>query len=365
MYNENNYIPGLIYGVGGLLFFNLTILSPVLMGLTFVLFSLNNLLSHIESRNRTDANLLNIGLYTGVAALFYLPYAWVFAVHTLILVFFTNTLARRYLLMIYGVIIPLALSWLIYIWNSQTEDYFYCYIFSLFRKEVASFLNFKSIFAVSGLTILLYIIGSLKILNALGFNIFQVRIQKTMFFASMVFIFIWYFYGEQAGYGMVMFLPWIAFFLTHFFFSIRNNLKRELTFLFYLISIIICYSAIALNLFPLPKFISYDSLKIEAPESAPVYRNKDVLVLGPDIRPYLESMPATRYFDWDLSKKQLAALNYYDNIEAIDRNIRRDMPDFIVDQVGIVSEIFDRIPLLGDEFKKLDHGIYQRVMISN
>jgi hypothetical protein len=39
MYNENNYIPGLIYGVGGLLFFNLTILSPMLSRLASVRFS--------------------------------------------------------------------------------------------------------------------------------------------------------------------------------------------------------------------------------------------------------------------------------------------------------------------------------------
>jgi hypothetical protein len=52
MYNENNYLPALFYGILGLLSFNMLTLSPVLMGMTFVLFSINNLLRHVESRNK-------------------------------------------------------------------------------------------------------------------------------------------------------------------------------------------------------------------------------------------------------------------------------------------------------------------------
>ncbi|NJN28475.1 MAG: hypothetical protein HC819_22135 [Cyclobacteriaceae bacterium] len=71
MYNENNYLPALFYGILGLLFFNIIMLSPQLLGLTFVLLSLNSLFNHIETRNKTDGNLLNIGLYIGIASLFF------------------------------------------------------------------------------------------------------------------------------------------------------------------------------------------------------------------------------------------------------------------------------------------------------
>jgi hypothetical protein len=74
MYNENNYLPALFYGILGLSSFNLITLSPIMMGLTFILFSLNGLLTQIESRNKTDANLINIGIFTGLALLFYIPF---------------------------------------------------------------------------------------------------------------------------------------------------------------------------------------------------------------------------------------------------------------------------------------------------
>jgi hypothetical protein len=83
-------------------------------------------------------------------------------------------------------------------------------------------------------------------------------------------------------------------------------------------------------------------------------------VLGPDFKPYFYGRQATPYLNWDISKVQLEELNYYDNLEAIDRNIRGDMPDYIVDQINIVPSIFDKIPLLGEEYEPVRNGLFKR-----
>ena len=83
MYNENNYLPAFFYGILGLTFFNIITLSPQLLGITFVLLSLNSLFNHIETRSKTDGNLLNIGLYIGIASLFFIPYFIMVLVHIL------------------------------------------------------------------------------------------------------------------------------------------------------------------------------------------------------------------------------------------------------------------------------------------
>jgi hypothetical protein len=360
MYNENNYLPALFYGILGLVSFNMMTLSPVLMGMTFILFSINNLLTHVESRNKTDANLINIGLFTGIAMLFYLPFAFAIFIHAIILLFFTNTLKRRYLLLLYGLIMPVAIAWVYYVWNDETSGFYHNYLFALFRTHPESILGLKTILVISGLTILLYAISSFKILSGFGFNIFQVRIQKTMFFASMVFLGIWLLYSDRGGYTLVIFIPWAAFFLTHFFLSIRHKLKRELSFLAYLLTIMILYLGTTFNLSLISTQVDYSSVLVRQLDQNLPYKDKKVLVLGPDIEPYLHAKVSTPYFNWSLSRNQLEGLNYYDNLEEIDRNIRGDMPDYIIDQVGLAARLFEKIPILGSEFVLIGNGIYKR-----
>ena len=360
MYNENNYLPALFYGLLGLLFFKMLTLSPQLMGLTFVMISVDSLLSHIETRNKTDANLLNIGLFTGLACMFYLPFILIVVIHLVILLFFTNTIKRRYLLMLYGLLIPFGITWLYYLWRGETSAFLHIFLFSIFHTETSSFMEFRSILFFSGITIFIYIISSLKTLSSFGFNIFQVRIQKTMFFSSIVCLLIWLFYTDHSGSGLIIFLPWTAFFLSHFFLSIRHRLKRELSFFIYFLSVIILYFGLRYQVFNLSNMIDISALMVDQQESpVPAYAGKKILVLGPDFKPYYFGRQATPYLDWTISKVQLEGLNYYDNIEDIDRNIRGDMPEYIVDQLGMIPLIFDKIPLLGKEYEPMGDGIYK------
>lgn len=364
MFNENNYLPALFFGIFGLLFFNIITLSPQLMGLMFILFSVNNLFNHIETRDKKDGNLLNIGLYVGIAALFYLPYIFMIFVHIVGLVFFTNTIGRRYLLLLYGIGIPFAITWLIYVWYGAGYDFYRNYIDALFHFEGAHVLSIKSILILGSTTIFLFIIAAFKVLSGFGFTVFQVRIQKIMFFAAVVTFAVYMIYADRDGYGLVLFLPWIAFFLSHFFIQIKNALKRELGFLVFFLSVIVIYSGLTFNLFGINEFISLDALMLTPPKNE-VYSDKKTLVLGDDIRPYAISKPATPYFNWRLSKDQLEKLNYYDNLEAINKNFHRDMPEYIVDQIGLAPKIFDKIPLIGSEYKMIEHGIYSREIKSN
>ncbi|MCK5702891.1 MAG: hypothetical protein KAI29_17130 [Cyclobacteriaceae bacterium] len=363
MYNENNYLPGLFYGLLGLTFFNVITLSPQLIGLTFVLLSINSLFNHIETRNRTDGNLLNIGLYIGIASLFFLPYFIMILVHIVGLIFFTNTIGRRYLLLIYGVGIPLIICWLVYVWHGNTHELYSNYFHSLFSIETEHFLTYKSILILSATTILLFTLSALKTLAGFGFTIFQVRTQKVMFFAAGVALLIYMFYSDKNGYSSIMFFPWAAIFLSHFFLSIKNGLKRELSFFIYFLSIVVLYVGITFQFFNINQIINLDPLIINATSGNKAYADKKILVLGPDIKPYLIGKQATPYFNWSLSKGQLEHLDYYDNLEAIDKNIRSDMPDFIVDQIDLAPKLFEQIPLLGTEYEQKGRGIYKRIRI--
>ena len=364
MFNENNYLPALFYGIFGLLFFNIVTLSPQLMGMTFILFSVNNLFNHVETRDKKDGNLLNIGLYVGIASLFYLPFIFMIFVHIIGLVFFTNTIGRRYLLLLYGIGVPFVIAWLIYLWNGAGYDLYRNYLVTLINFESAHFLSSRSILILSSTTLFLFVIAAFKILSGFGFTVFQVRIQKVMFFAAIVSFVIYTIYSDRDGYSLVLYLPWVAFFLSHLFIKIKNTLKRELSFLVFLLSIITIYAGLTFNIFKFDKYINLDALVL-APSKNEIYSDKKTLVLGEDIRPYATARQATPYFNWKLSKDQLEKLNYYDNLEAINKNFKNDMPEYIIDQIGLAQKIFDKIPLIGSEYTMIEEGIYFREIKSN
>ena len=366
MYNENNYVPAFIYGLLGILFFNVTVLSPQLMGMTFVLLSINHLFNHIETRNKTDGNLLNIGLYIGVASLFYLPFIILLIVHIMSLLFFTNTLRRRYLLLLYGVLIPLVICWLNYVWRGDTNNYFGHYLHSLFVKNSLKYLTVNNLIILGGATLLLFGIASFRILSGFGFTVFQVRIQKVMFFAFVMCLLIYLLYAESDGYSMVIFFPWIAFFLSHFFLKVRNSFRREIIFFIYLLTIISIYLLQTFHLFDFNVILGMDKLSVESMTVRHEdIKDKKTLILGSDIRPYAYTKQATPYFNWELSRDQLEYLSYYDNLEEIDSNFRKDMPEFIIDQIDLAPKLFNSIPLIGAEYEKYGDGIYRRIKPNN
>lgn len=365
MYNENNYLPAFFYGLLGLLVFNLMTLSPQLMGMIFVLLSMNSLFSHVESRNKVDGNLLNMGIFLGIATLFYLPYFLMIFMLVAGLLFFTNTIARRYLLLLYGFGIPLVICWLVYLRTGNTYELYANYFHGLFAMDSAQYISYKSILIVSGISIALFAFATLKTLSGFGFTVFQVRVQKVMFFAALVSLFIYIFYADKDGYGLILFFPWAAFFLSHFFLSIRHRLKREIGFLVYFLSVAIVYLGITFHWSGLYQLMHFDKVILEAPVNNDIYSGKKILVLGPDIRPYAIGKQATPYFNWSLSKGQLKHLDYYDNLEAVDKNIRSDMPEIIIDQEDIAPKLFELIPLLGAEYTQVKSGVYRRKSLSN
>src|SRR5690606_34681710 len=59
-YNENNYIPALIYALLMTMHFDFLTLSPALMSLTFLLAALNLVIDFIQSREKGDEKILRI-----------------------------------------------------------------------------------------------------------------------------------------------------------------------------------------------------------------------------------------------------------------------------------------------------------------
>jgi hypothetical protein len=180
-YNQNTYVPSLIYVVLMMGMEDYITLSPQLMGLTFVLFSIGLTFRIIEGRKRADEDFIKIGLFSGFAVLFY-PLYILFLVPVLIaLIFFTNTILRRYLLLLFGAILPFFLTWLKFYWYDQLDEFYFNLDFLFLASSSGALISWKGIFGISLIPGLLLFYSFFRVMQSLGFINYQVRLQKYYF----------------------------------------------------------------------------------------------------------------------------------------------------------------------------------------
>ena len=85
-YNDNTYVPALVFGLLCFFSFDLLSFSPELLASTVLLLALNNLFKEIEFRIQRDEIILNLGVFLGVATLFIFSYV-VFLFGTIFILF--------------------------------------------------------------------------------------------------------------------------------------------------------------------------------------------------------------------------------------------------------------------------------------
>ena len=108
VFPERSFWPGLFYTLFLNLSFDCATLSPVLMSLTFLLLAFGSLLRQLGRKGATD-EVFEVGVYVGVAAMFYLPSGLFILWVSLSLLFFTGATLRQHSLTLFGFSFPILL----------------------------------------------------------------------------------------------------------------------------------------------------------------------------------------------------------------------------------------------------------------
>ncbi len=350
-YNENNYIPAFIYMLLMTSHFDFFTLSPLLMSMTILLHVMHLLFGYIQMRVKDDEMLLKIGVYLGVAVLFYLPVFLIVIVILLSLLFFTGVSVRRILLLFYSFFLPLLIVGAYYYFKDGTKAFFIQYLFSYFNLKSEYLISLRALLIISIIPAIFLILSVLKVFGSLGFTNFQVRIQQMMLMFLMIGGFVFLLSQKKTPYQLAIFVPPAAFFISHFFLLIKRRLWTELSFgIFFLSIVIINWGAYFNN--SLVNLTGSEKLLLQESSLDQVVKDKRILVLGDDISLYQNAKLATPYFDWKLAKSHFENLDYYDNITAIFRNLTNDPPDLIIDKGDLMPTLSDKIPILKTNYTK-------------
>ncbi|PWK26752.1 hypothetical protein LV89_02261 [Arcicella aurantiaca] len=358
IFAKRNYVPGLIY----LLFLNISFdcctLSPVLMATTFVLMAFGTMVRQISRLQATD-EVFEIGFLIGVASLFYPP-ACIFILWAVAsMLFFSGATLRQHSLSIFGFLFPLLLTALFFYLDGTFEAFSRNFISSVFQIRQYNLNDFKTLLATLLLPFGLGILGFLRLVNAFGFNNFQIRCQQVMMLWAIAGIVSIGLMPFLAPMQFIIFVPAWAFFTINFFNTFKKQWLAELIFLGTFGAILLIhYQAVYAT--GSEGFVQLKNLKLGQKTDIKI-QNKRVLVLGDGMEEYKNNYAATPYLNWNLAKYELENLDNYDNVISILRNFEKDSPEIIIDKVNLAPKLFKRIPALERRYKLVEKGVYKRV----
>ncbi|MBK6978047.1 MAG: hypothetical protein IPH28_13850 [Cytophagaceae bacterium] len=357
LFNDKNYIPGLIFLILVHLSFDMIKLSPILLSNLFFLVALNATLRQIERRDGVGDDVFETGLYFGIASLFYFP-AGIFIIFNVIVLFlYTGINIRQTFMVILAFLLPIFFTYLFFYFNDINSEFTNVWLFNIPQFSNFSWLKLKDLVFVIVLPVILTVFGVYKVLRGMRYNSFQNRSHQ-MLLILIIFSTIAFFISGDLTPGKLLFLmaP-MAFFISGYFVHSKNLLIPELTFLFFFFASVTLFilGAKPIGGFTLP--ILKDARATEN-NNYEKYNGKKIFVTGSQIISYKNLDMATGYVNWELAKLDFENPNNYMSLANIYNNLKKDMPDVIIDNEKVMPSIFKNLPDLGEKYSNSEPGIY-------
>ena len=359
VYEQNTYLPAFVYLILASSHYALSVFSPVQLAITFILLAFSRLLSHVEFRAKRDEQIMSIGLLIGIATLFYLPSIIFLPIVLIILILFTNTLKRRYVILTISALIPIFTAFGYYWLVNDELGYF---IVNFVQPSLA--IDFSSLVKIGsnvGLilpVLLFWLFGTITMSKQRRLNNYQSRLAQLFFITGLMALLVLLFKSADIITGIILLVPVAAFFTTHMFFLIRRSLIDFITLLIFLSFILLTSYDSVFGLIGINKSIEQEV--VVEPELLTLIKDKKLKVLGDRQQLYVYGSLATPFYDWSLSKAVVNNLGYYDNVVFIKESIDRYQPEVILDYELRWRKILLHIPEFYQQYEQVRPFVWVR-----
>lgn len=346
-YNENTFLPALIFGVLAFFSFDMFSLSPELLASTVLLFALNNLFKEIEFKEQRDELVLNAGIYLGISSLILFSYS-IFLIGTLVILFvFTRLTFRKAMLLVFGFGLPHLLLISIFFFRNEQYYLFQHFYIPNFTLSTVAIISSQSLLVLCAIP-LLYLLFALVMLNREAhFTKYQSQLMQVMLLWLVVSFFQVLFTRERTPHSLCVFLPPLTYFLSHYLLLIRRKWLAE-TMLLLLLTATLTLSFIGRN----GAVKSIDYSKFFSRVAYPEIKGKKVLLLESNNGVFLQNRLGSFFLNWKLSKVIFEESHYFQNLSLIERSFQENTPDVIVDPSDLMKPIFERLPKRKQQYRK-------------
>lgn len=356
VFKESTYIPSFFFSILSFFSFDTLTLSSELLGCGFLLLALTNLFNEIEFRTQKDETIFNLGIYISLASLCNFSFIVHFFGVITILILFTRTSMRSFILLAIGFLLPHFFTMAIYFTTGNLGSlwqYFYLPNLSFFTKH---FMTASDLLMLGAVPLVFLLISLIMLTREARLTKYQSQLLQSMFF-WMIFSFLQALYDKELRpQSFIAMIPSLSFFFTHFILIIRRKRFAEMNIWLFLFGIVTVsylarYDKIA--------SIKYDNLLLKE-SKMPKVSNKKILVLDDDITVFRENTLATPFLNWRLSRDIFENPDYYENVIMVYDALKNDPPQIIIDQNDLMKKFFERMPELKKKYTRLP-GQYQMI----
>ena len=354
VFPENSFVPSLTFALLFAFTFDALSLSGELFGLFFMLLAMNSLFKEIEFREESFEMVLKMGVFTGVASLFAFSFVVFVPGSLLMLLMFTRSSARKFLLLLIGFGIPHLLTLSVYYINDGAADFWRHFYLTNLSFTRTPFVDLADTIPLV-LTPLAFLLAALVMVNRESrLTKYQSQVLQAMFFWT-VFSIVQIFYAKEfKPQTCIVMLPGIAFFVAHFFLIIRRKLFAEIALWILIVGLV------SGNY-----YVRYFNLNDESFRGlvAAGYSSgapKKVVILSNELGAYAGNEMATPFLNWNLAREIFEGPQYYENVIRVYRGFHEDPPDVIIDPDGVMVPFLNRIPELRKSYVRSDEG-FRRV----
>jgi hypothetical protein len=351
VFSENTYIPSLLFSVLAFISFDSLSLTSDLFAFGLMLLALNNLFKEIEFRIQRDETIFNLGLFISLASLLCFSYSIYLPGAIIILALFTRSTPRKYLLLVFGFLLPHLFLTGIYYLNGNLAEIWYYFYAPNFSFSSQPLMGSSSLLILCSIP-LFYLFLSLFILNR------DARLTK---YQSQIFqaVFVWFIVAlvqiilaeDRRPQSLIPLIPPTSFFLTHFLLLIRRRKMAELNLVILLIAIV---TVAYLARYEKIDRIKYDHMIVK--EAASPIKQKRILVLDDQPSLFVHNKLATPFYDWNMCQPIFEQPDYYENMLTVYRALENDLPEIIVDPKDLMKNFFSRLPVLEAKYEKSAEG---------
>ncbi len=348
-YNENTYVPSLIFGFLCFFSFDVLSLSPEVLASTLVLVSLNNIFKEIEFRVDRDSIRLNLGIFLGCASLIVFSYSIFLVGAILILIVFARTSMRKISLIILGFGLVHALVITLYYYYGHLPELWRNFYAPNFSYPMDDLVSGKSFFYLGAIPLLFFVLSLFMLNREARFTKYQSQIFQVLFlWMGIAAVELWL-HPALAPNNFITFVPPMTYFVSHYLLLIRRKRLAELM-LWLLIAGLLTVNFVTRHGFI--KEVSYAGIFPKpSPYSAQV-QGKRVMIIGSDIALYAENSLGGSFSDWELSREYFENPDYFENIIRIHTAFKEDAPEVIIDEANLMPNVFARLPEISALYRR-------------
>lgn len=355
-YNENNYLPALIFGVLCVFSFDMFSLSNELWASAFLLLALNNIFKEIEFRVQRDDIVLNLGVYLGIASLFVFSYTLFLVGSIVILSLFARLNMRKSLLLIFGFLFPHSLLIAMYYFYDRLADLGNLAYLPNFTIHTLSLISMKSMLWLSSSLLIYFFLSMLMLGREARFTRYQSQLLQVVLIWLLIAVVEIIITRERTPHSFITFMPPLAYFISHYLLLIRRKWLAEITLWLLIISLVGISTATRMGKF---EKVDFSGMFVKS-SGQPDVKGKRVLILSDDISVYQDNRMASYFLNWNLSKEVFELHMYYKDLILISESFQKDPPDVIIDKQNRMKKIFSRLPLIEKQYQR-NGTIYERI----